>query len=223
MAEWLWKGLGWDGTVSLAALSGCLLLGLGVTWAGEPRGVDTALIDEAERHPHVAAVAEAYSLVMPYLAIAALLVALVLLALAGEWPAALAVAAAFVLADLPQSSLKELFERPRPASSWLPTHSYPSGHATSAAFHWGLVFLVAIPNLLGSHRALGRHVATWLVLATLGAMARVAEGHHWPTDVLGGFLLGTALCLGLARLSRIPWHRRALRRAPATPGAPTSR
>lgn len=216
------EGLGWDGLLSLLALSACLLLGLAVTWLGEPTAVDVALIDEAAKHPGLAAVAEAYSLVMPYVAIALLLVVLGLLMLAGEWGAALAVAAAFALADLPQSTLKELFERARPEGSDLPTYAYPSGHASSAAFHWGLLFLVALPRLLGSHRALGRHVATWAVLAALGALARVAEGHHWPTDVLGGFLLGTGLCLGLARLSRLIPLSRPSRPRPGPPAATPS-
>lgn len=204
--------LGQDGAVALLALATCLLIGYSLSTLDGPPAVDEALIAEAGRHPGVAAAAGVYSVVMPYVAIAAMAAVVGLLALAGEWRAAFAVLAAFALADLPQSTLKELFDRARPDGSGLPTHSYPSGHATSAAFHWGLVLLVGIPRLLGAERPSRRLVAAWLALAAVGALARVAERHHWPTDVLGGFLLGAALCLGLRRLSRAP--------APATPRTP---
>ena len=69
-----------------------------------------------------------------------------------------------------------------------PGYSYPSGHAVF--FTW-LSFMLAF--------ALAPHVrprfrwALWTVAAiviVLACLARVWAGDHWPSDVLGGFLLG---------------------------------
>lgn len=60
--------------------------------------------------------------------------------------------------------------------------SFPSSHAVAA-------FALATPYLL-ARRRLG-----WLLLAcaALTALARVATGVHYPSDVLGGALLGIAV------------------------------
>jgi undecaprenyl-diphosphatase len=70
------------------------------------------------------------------------------------------------------------------------TASYPSGHATS-----GITVVAALG--LVSLVALGPRLRWWfaaplLVLGPLIGLSRVAVGVHWPTDVLGGWALGTA-------------------------------
>jgi undecaprenyl-diphosphatase len=76
-----------------------------------------------------------------------------------------------------------------PAASHLfvpasPDASFPSDHATAA-------FAIAVSIWLRSRRI------GWLVLAiaTILAVARVAVGVHYPSDVLGGAILGTAAAL----------------------------
>lgn len=63
---------------------------------------------------------------------------------------------------------------------------FPSDHATGA-------FAIAIALLL-RHRPAG---VVALVLAAVVAVSRVAVGAHYPTDVIGGALLGTAAALVL--------------------------
>jgi undecaprenyl-diphosphatase len=90
------------------------------------------------------------------------------------------------------SLIKALTSRVRPcnAMEWCHTlpiavpvdHSFPSGHAAGS-----FAFAVFVSRLDGR--------AAWflLPLASLIALSRVALGVHYPTDVLGGALLGAAL------------------------------
>ena len=57
--------------------------------------------------------------------------------------------------------------------------SFPSGH-TGAAFAVALVMLFTMPKKYG---------ITAVVIATLIAYSRLYNGCHFPTDVLGGFLI----------------------------------
>jgi len=57
--------------------------------------------------------------------------------------------------------------------------SFPSGH-TSASFSVAIVFAYYFPK--------GRIL--WFGIASFIAMCRVIKGSHFPTDVLGGLLLG---------------------------------
>ncbi len=99
-----------------------------------------------------------------------------------------------------------LWDRPRPYEAHaLDSHlllspsadpSFPSDHATAA-------YAIAIAILL-RHRKAGM-LAT--ALATLVAVARVALGTHFPTDVLGGAILGVLAALLLwTPLVRGPLH-----------------
>lgn len=100
---------------------------------------------------------------------------------------------------------KVLVERPRPAEasvevgSW----SYPSGHSTNIAL--GAVLLLAL--LTTVRTAWTRRVGTLLVLAcvALTAADRLVLGVHYPSDVLAGLVLGTAMALlGLLLLRPLP-------------------
>jgi undecaprenyl-diphosphatase len=94
--------------------------------------------------------------------------------------------------------IKRRFRRPRPAGDWgaiyrqTDPHSFPSGHAARMAM---LAVLAA---------ALGPAWFGWLMLvwAPLVALARVAMGVHYLSDVVGGALLGLAAGLALALLWR---------------------
>jgi len=94
-------------------------------------------------------------------------------------------------------AFKGAFGRARP-ERWLDVHetsaSYPSGHAVlSLAFYGFLAFVVwRSPLPAGARAAAVALCALWI--AVIG-WSRLALGAHFPTDVLGGYLLGGAgLC-----------------------------
>jgi undecaprenyl-diphosphatase len=66
--------------------------------------------------------------------------------------------------------------------------SYPSGHAVF--FTW-MSFMIAVsiaPRIRPVYRPVLWIVA--VIVSVLACIARVWAGAHWPSDVLGGFLLG---------------------------------
>ena len=114
---------------------------------------------------------------------------------AGRRPALLLVGTA-VAANLASSLLKNIFDRPRPdliphldhVSSW----SYPSGHATS-------VTAIALAVVLLAPAPWRRAAAGFAVVAILlTGLSRVMLVVHWPSDVLGGTMLGAAAALAIA-------------------------
>jgi undecaprenyl-diphosphatase len=84
--------------------------------------------------------------------------------------------------------------------------SFPSGHATAsftvAAF---LAVLAVASPPSGATQSRWRHVlgASALVVAGLISVSRVFLGAHWPSDVLGGALLGTLIGVVAARVARV--------------------
>jgi undecaprenyl-diphosphatase len=102
------------------------------------------------------------------------------------------------ISSLLDNEIKVMLERHRPTPDLVhiltpaPGYSYPSGHAVF--FTWisfMLAFAVAprVPPRL-------RWVpwVTAAVVIVLACTARVWAGAHWPSDVIGGFLLGLGWC-----------------------------
>lgn len=80
--------------------------------------------------------------------------------------------------------------------------SYPSGHAGAALFAYTALVVLAWPKRVWRWVALA--VALLVVLGT--GFGRVYLGVHWPTDVLGGYLLaGCWLGIGLT-LKKWGWN-----------------
>jgi membrane-associated phospholipid phosphatase len=106
--------------------------------------------------------------------------------------------------------LKHILSRPRPrimdTIQWdigpsleSGLDSFPSGH-TSASFSMAMVFAYYFPK--------GRML--WFGLASFIAMCRVIKGSHFPTDVLGGVLLGIGSGLVLV-YARDTWKEATVR------------
>ena len=92
---------------------------------------------------------------------------------------------------------KLIVGRPRPPAGLVVVEhhikngAYPAGHVLNfTAFGGLLCYLVARSRW--PHPARIALIAVLLILLALMGIARVHAGEHWPSDVLGGYLLGLA-------------------------------
>ena len=72
-------------------------------------------------------------------------------------------------------------------------YSFPSGHALNSALAAGVFLLVFLPFTRGRP---GRRVLLWTAAVTMPlvtGLCRIGLGVHWTSDVVGGWLLGTAV------------------------------
>ncbi len=124
---------------------------------------------------------------------------LVLVLLLRRQPRAAIFAAVVVsVTALVNTGIKLLLGRDRPewqdTTDFLETHAFPSGHASSIA---ALCGALAVLTFTFVRRRSMRHAilialgAVWLVVC----LDRVLLGRHYPTDVIGGSLLGAAIVL----------------------------
>ncbi len=112
--------------------------------------------------------------------------------------AALAVVVAIGGGILISSLLKAGFDRPRPDlvphGSLVYTASFPSGHSMMTAtvtLTLGAMLARTLPR-----RRLRAYIISVCILVTLlVGISRVYLGVHWPTDVLAGWLVGSAWAL----------------------------
>lgn len=114
-----------------------------------------------------------------------------------RWRGALAgstLALAALGSTLTSDWLKLFYLRLRPSlvphlDSVIANQSYPSGHATNAAVVYVLFALLAPPALRP------RLLVLAALLTFLTGLSRVMLGVHYPSDVLGGWMLGLAFAL----------------------------
>jgi len=136
---------------------------------------------------------------LPY-ACAGLLCIAIALARRRGWRA-LAVTGLLAVTGITTQLLKHALAQPR-LEHWLPeqvaTNSWPSGHSTAAMTLALCAILVAPPALRASAAMLGGAFAVGVGYAVL------VLGWHYPSDVLGGFLVaGLWTSLAVAVLHRV--------------------
>jgi len=140
-----------------------------------------------------------------------------LLVLLGWWNGrgrGLALMLLAVLSSPIGSVIKHLIDRPRPTPEQaqvigqIPTSgAYPSGHVLTYTVLCGLLIALvrdALPEGRWERRRDGALCGILAALILLVGPARVALGHHWPTDVFGAYLLGGALLALLVRWRHAP-------------------
>ncbi len=115
------------------------------------------------------------------------------LVLQTRYRTALFVAGTWISGELINFAMKHLFNRPRPTV--VPhlreafSTSFPSGHAMESA----IVYLTLGAMLM---RVAERRLTKWycigiaILLTALVGMSRVYLGVHYPTDVIGGWIVG---------------------------------
>jgi len=109
---------------------------------------------------------------------------------AAAWRTVLTIWLAVAIVD---GVAKPLFNRTRPRVPPAATRtlapasgaaSFPSGHATSA-----------IAGALAVSRMWPAGTAVWWTLAALIAYSRIYLGHHYPSDIVGGAVLGALVAM----------------------------
>jgi len=95
-------------------------------------------------------------------------------------------------------------QRP-PQADWLTSadgYAFPSCHAATAVLVWGLVVTLSWPWLGGGHRV--TTVIAAVVIAAIAGATQAYLGVHWPSDVVGGWALGSLLLtLAVTALSQL--------------------
>jgi membrane-associated phospholipid phosphatase len=149
---------------------------------------------------------------------AALVIVLVAAGKRGLWIGTLLVA---VIGDeIIVWTSKAIFRRTRPDQtlSLMPAFdpSFPSGHTFITMAFYGILAWFAIVALRQFWQKLAVGVA-WALLALAVGISRIYLGAHWPTDVLGSYLLGGAWLVAVATIFS------KLRPAPDAPGPPLTK
>jgi membrane-associated phospholipid phosphatase len=106
------------------------------------------------------------------------------------------------------ATIKRAMQRPRPTpevvrviAARLGGSSFPSGHVLIYAGVYG--FLAFLLETLVRPAHLRRITTTFLVgLVAMVGPSRIYLGHHWFTDVVASYLVGTSYVLGLAAIYR---------------------
>ena len=94
------------------------------------------------------------------------------------------------IAGLANELVKALVDRPRPEGTLaMGVNSFPSGHTTYATVICGCIFFLAPRVLKWPIAARLIQVLSVLFIGLMG-ISRVFLEAHWPSDILGGLILG---------------------------------
>jgi membrane-associated phospholipid phosphatase len=125
--------------------------------------------------------------------------AVVLLLLRRAYAGAALIAAVFVAVPAVWGTFHALLHRPRPADGFveISSNGFPSGHAANSAAAALVCVLLIWPHATRRGRTIAACVAAAFVLL-IGA-TRVTLLAHWPSDVVGAWLLVLAVVPLVAR------------------------
>ena len=127
----------------------------------------------------------------------------------GSWRPLALLALTLTGASLSSTVIKLLVARARPESSALVDalgYGFPSGHSTAAAAGWlsAAVLWICLTRSAGLRVILA--VVATLVVALVG-VSRIYLGVHEPTDVLGGWALGSLWLTGVLTANHLIANR----------------
>lgn len=109
------------------------------------------------------------------------------------WGAALAMGLTTLVSAFASEVMKSFFARVRPdlvpQLDLISNPAFPSGHANNAAVVY-ILFIMLVPQA----RHPGWQLAAAAMIIVTG-LSRIMLGVHWPTDVIGGWMLGTSFAL----------------------------
>ena len=136
---------------------------------------------------------------------------LLIVLLPGRMKIGIPVTLAVSVGSLVQMVVKALIARPRPdATGWLvdeTTFSFPSGHSNISMIFWGALLVLLGRALISKDRL---HAAVLLrvcfaVFAALIGFSRAYLGVHYPSDIIGGWLLALALLFAFFAIYDNAW------------------
>ncbi len=130
-----------------------------------------------------------------------------------QW-AEIALLGAVLLVRALNATVKGWVDSPRPTADLIrvtedaDSLGFPSGHASGAMLFFGALAWIGWVTL---RAGLARTVVAGLCFLTVGIVGygRISTGAHWPSDVLGGYILGLAVLGTLVfAIGRVPrWER----------------
>lgn len=122
------------------------------------------------------------------------------------WGAALAMGLTTLIAALMSDVMKHFFARIRPdfvaQLDPISSPAFPSGHSNNAAVVY-ILFIMLVPP---ARHPLWQLAAAIMIVLT--GTSRIMLGVHWPTDVLGGWMLGTSFALTAGAVIAYRQHQR---------------
>ena len=119
------------------------------------------------------------------------------LAISGRKRAAIIVTLSFLFSFVFILVFKYHFARPRPFGCPFVNdcYSFPSGHATMSFYAYGLLNYLAFRFLPLSFRHYWLLTFITIILVILICLSRLFLGVHYPSDLIGGFFLGSTWLL----------------------------